>query len=477
MKNIFKFSPLFILFILNSALAQQIPGLAVSNYGGLYRATQNPSVLAGSRYKWQINLITAGSTVNNRYFYYFKTNAFLYPQLVPYSTKELYGRSRTLSSISQGDPLFVASEIRLPSVMFSVGENQGFAMQLRSRGFVYGHNLPRDIRRMYFKRLDSPDTPTGAGTWGDFDLSQQSFSEASFSYGLQLINLRSHKLKIGGTAKYLFGARASYLKGSADRYEIIPKSGGEADDKELVLNDFTYESGYTHPVAPLKLSELTNTQKYGSGWAYDLGATYELGSYWHNLETDDDARPGYFVRFSASLTDLGSIQYKSPDSRLISGNQSRTVISQKELITIGDRGADGITEVLPVQKETTLLGDARLPASLRWDVDVQLVKSFFLNVSQNKRYGDAPRSPLDMTQPDALIITPRFENEDSDFAIPVTIIEGNKKVMLGAVARFGPIFAGFSNIGGFLNRKDADAQRATYLYIGFSAWKLKPRKE
>ena len=476
MKDILKIFPLFFISIVSPTLAQQIPGLAISNYGGVYRATQNPAVLAGSRYKWQINLITVGSTVNNRYFYYFGTNAFLYPQLVPHSTNELYGRSRTMGSVSQGNPLYVASEIRLPSVMFSVGKNHGFAVQLRSRGFVYGQNLPQDIRRMYFKRLDTPDTPTSEGAWGDFDLGQQSFSEASFAYGLQLINWRSHKLKIGATAKYIFGARASYLKASADRYEIRPIPGGEVDEKELVLDNFTYESGYTYPNTPLKLGELANAQKYGSGWAYDLGATYELGSYWHHLETDDDARPGYLLRFSASLTDLGAIHYQSPDSRVVSGSQSQTVITQKELETIADRSAEGLAEVLPVQNETTLLREARLPAALHWDVDVQLVKSFFLNVAKTQRYGVAPGSPLDMTQPDALIITPRFENEDSDFSLPLTFIEGNQKVMVGALARFGPIHAGFSNIGGFLNRKDPNAQRATYLYVGFSAWQFKPRK-
>ncbi len=476
MKRYLIILPLLIISIVSPTLAQQIPGLSISNYGGLYRATENPAVLAGSRYKWQINLITVGSTVNNRYFYYFGENAFLYPQLVPHSTKELYGRSRTMGSVSQGDPMYVASEIRLPSVMFSVGKNHGFGVQLRSRGFVYGHNLPQDIRRMYFKRLDTPDTPVGAGEWGDFDLGQQSFSEASFSYGLQLVDWRSHKLKVGATAKYIFGARASYLKGSADRYEISPMPGGEADEKELVLNNFTYESGYTYPNASWKLGELTNTTKYGSGWGYDLGATYELGSYWHHLETDDDARPGYLLRFSVSLTDLGAIRYQSPNSRVVSGSQSRAVIGQKELETIADRGAEGFAEVLPVQNETTLLRQACLPAALHWDVDVQLVKSFFLNVAKTERYGVAPASPLDMTQPDALIITPRFENEDSDFALPLTFIEGNRKVAVGAVARFGPIHAGFSNIGGFLNRKDPDALRATYLYVGFSVWQLKPRK-
>ena len=476
MKKYLKILPLFFIAAISPALAQQVPGLAVSNYGGLYRATQNPSVLGGSRYKWQINLVTVGSTVNNRYFYYWGKNSFLYPLLVPHSTDELYGRSRTMGSVSQGDPLHVMSELRLPSVLFSVGKHHGFAAQLRTRGFVYGDNLPEELRRMYFKRLDTPATPVGAGEWGEFGIGQQSFSEASFSYGLQLVNWRSHKLKVGATAKYLFGARANYLKASANRYEISPVPGGEADEKQLVLNNFTYESGYTHPNAPWRLSELTNTTKYGSGWAYDLGATYELGSYWHYLETDDDARPGYLLRFSASLTDLGAIRYQSTDSRVVSGSQARTVIGQKELETIADRGAEGFASLFPVQSETTLVRNARLPAALHWDVDVQLVKSFFLNVARNERYGVAPDSPLDMTQPDAFIITPRFENEDSDFSLPLTFIEGNRKVSVGALARFGPIQVGFSNIGGFLNRKDPDALRATYLYVGFSVWQFKERE-
>ncbi len=227
--------------------AQQVPGLSLSNYGGLYRVTQNPSVLGGSRYKWQVNLVTTGSTINNRYFIFFGRNSFLYPLLVPHSTDELYGRSRTMGSVTQGDPLYVASEVRWPSVLFSVGKSHGFAFQVRSRGFAQGNNIPKAIRTLYYKRLDSPATPTTSGTWGDFDLGQQNFSEASLSYGLQLVNLRSQKLKIGGTLKRVFGARVGYLRGSADQYETRPVAGGETDEKELVVKNFTYESGYSQP--------------------------------------------------------------------------------------------------------------------------------------------------------------------------------------------------------------------------------------
>jgi hypothetical protein len=462
--------------MLGTAQAQQIPGLELSNYGGLYRATQNPSVLGGSRYKWQLNLVTAGSTINNRYFIFFGRNSFLYPLLAPHTTDELYGRSRTLGSVMASDPLHVASEVRWPSLLFSAGKNHGFAIQLRSRGFVQGNNIPQAIHTMYYKRLDAPATPMVSGSWGDFSLSQQSFTEAGLSYGLQLMNLRSHKLKIGGTVKRVFGARAAYLKGSAIGYQIRSFAGADQDEKELALTGFSYEAGYSYPNQALAIADLFNADKYGTGWGYDLGATYELGSSWDRLQDDDDARPSYVLRLSASVTDIGFIRYQSPDSRIVAGSQSLTVLRQAALETIGNRGAEGFASLFPAQTSGTLMQEARLPTTLHAEADLQLLKSFFINVVQSKRYGETPQSPLDLTQPDMLTITPRFENEDSDFALPLTFMKGNRRISMGALARFGPFHVGFSNLNGLLNRKDPDATRATFMYVGFSAWRFKDRK-
>jgi hypothetical protein len=182
------------------------------------------------------------------------------------------------------------------------------------------------------------------------------------------------------------------------------------------------------------------------------------------------------LRLSASVTDLGAIRYEGSDSRVISGRQNRTVIRQAALEMIGNRGADGFVGLFPAQTTSLLRQEARLPAAMHLEADLQLLKSFFINVAQTRRYGDAPQSALDLTQPDLLTITPRFENEDSDFALPLTFIEGNKRVSMGALARFGPFHVGFSNLNGLLNRKDQDATRATFMYVGFSAWRFKDRK-
>lgn len=469
----------YVLVFLSSAvpvLAQQVPGLWISNYGGLYRATQNPSVLGGSRYKWQINLTTAGSTINNRYFIFFGKSSFLYPLKVPHSTDELYGQSRTMGSVTKGDPLYVASEVRWPSVMFSIGKDHGLALQFRSRGTVQGHTIPEAIRTMYYRRLDSPKTPIASGVWGNFDLSQHSFSEASLSYGVQLLDLPSHKLKAGATLKRVFGARASYLKATADRYEIRPWAGGQADEKELRLTNFSYEAGYSYPNKKLSPGDLFDESKYGAGWGYDLGATYELGSYWNYLKEDDDARPGYVIRLSASITDIGFIKYNSPDSRVINGQQSTTVLRQPALETLGDQGADGFISLFPAQTSTILSQEAQLPTAVHLGADVQLIKSFFVNLAQTRYRQLASDSPLNLSQPDLFMITPRFENEDSGFSLPLTFIKGNPRVSVGALARFGPLHVGFSNIAGLLNRKNPDANRTTFLYVGFSVWRFKERK-
>jgi hypothetical protein len=450
--------------------AQQVPGLQYSNYGGLYRATYNPSILGGSRYKWQVNIGSLGGSINYRYFVFLGQNSLLYPLLTPHSTKELYGRSRTMGSLTQ-DPLYLVSEIRWPSAMFSIGKNQGIAIQFRSRGYVQGQNFPDPIKNMYFRRLDTGSTPEVSNQpWGNFNLVQQSFSEASISYGVALLNIDSHKLKVGGTLKRVFGARIGYLQGSADNFTI--RSVGQ-ETSELVVNNFNYETGYSQQVKHMQIGNLFNSSKYGAGWGYDLGASYELGSFWGRDKEAYDQSPEYLIRIAASVTDIGSIHYGTKNSKVITGSQATTVISQTALETISDKGPEGFMSLLPAEKDTSFNRNVQLPQALHLEADIQLVKGFFLNLSQTKHLKSSNVQPTDVFIPNSFTITPRFEDEDSDFAFPITFMNGNKKATIGAVGHFGPIFLGFSNVNGLIKKGSA---RGSMVYVGVTAWKLKERK-
>ncbi|WP_254561404.1 DUF5723 family protein [Dyadobacter diqingensis] len=464
---------ILISFFASTAYAQQIPGLVASNYGGLYRATENPSVIAGSRYKWQVNLGTIGSSINHRYFVFLGKNSLFYPLLAPHSKDELYGRSRTMGSLTDKNPIYLASEIRWPSAMFSIGKYQGVAFQLRTRGFVQGNNVPEEIRNLYFKRLDTGLAEVARQEWGDFNLVQQSFSELSASYGVQLLDLEAHKLRVGTTVKRVFGARIGYVKGSVKDFQVR-QVAGTSDENELVLNNFSYESGYSQANQKLNLGDIFSSDKYAAGWGYDLGVTYELGDYWHNKEEAFDQSPTYLLRLAASLTDIGSIKYRTKNSRVVTGSQEQAVIGQKELEIIGNEGADGLMNLYPATADTTLNRNVKLPQAFHLEADVQLVKGFFVTLAQTKRYRPRTNNPLDLTQPNVFTITPRFEDEDSDFAFPISFIQGNKKVALGAMAHFGPFFIGLSNINGLVKKGGA---RGSMAYLGFSVWKLKGWKK
>lgn len=469
MKKTKYYTALFILIFVQISNAQQIPGLENSNYGGIYRATYNPSVIGGPKHKWQINIGTIGGSINYRYFNFLGKNSLLYPLLAPHSTKELYGRSRTMGSLTYKDPLYLVSEIRWPSASIAIDKYQGLALQFRTRGYVKGNNIPEPIQNLYFRRLDTGNTPAvSAQSWGEFNLVQQSFSDVSVTYGVQVLDLESHKLRVGVTGKRVFGARIGYLKANADNYIIRPEAGNE-ESSELVLTNLTYESGYSQTVQKRKLGNLLDAEKYGSGWGYDLGVTYELGSYWKRGKDSYDESPEYLLRLGASLTDIGSIRYRTSNSRVMSGRQDQYVMGQNELETISDRGPEGFMSLLPAQTDTTFRKDIRLPQAFHLEADIQLVKGFFVNLSKTARYNARSSEPLDVYQLNSFTITPRFENEDSDFAFPVSFIEGNNRPSIGAVGHFGPIFLGFSNVNGLIKKGGA---RGSMVYIGVTAWKL-----
>jgi len=440
------------------------------------RATYNPSVLGGPRHKFQVNVLSLGGSIKYRYFRFIGENSFLYPILAPHSTKELYGRSRTMGSLTYKDPIFLAGEIRWPSVSFALGKYHGVAVQLRTRGFVLGRNIPSAIDNLYMKRLDTGSTPPVSNeAWGDFSLVQQSFSDLSFSYGAQLLDIEGHKFRVGVTMKRVFGARVAYLRGNADRYSINPIDSSNPDVSQLEIDNLTYESGYSTPNRKAGLGNLFSSDKYGSGWGYDLGFSYEIGSVWKDRKEVYNDSPDYLVRLAGSVTDVGSVKYKTADSRVVRGTHSDVVVGQTQLETISDRGPEGFMSLFPGDTSSTFSQKVKLPQALNLEADVQVFHGFFLNLSHTSRLkGSGGTNSLDMYVPNTFIVTPRFEDEDSGLSFPISFIQGNNRPSIGLAGHFGPVFLGFSNVNGLMKSGGA---RGSMMYIGFTAWKASRKKD
>ncbi|GAA4411885.1 hypothetical protein GCM10023187_38310 [Nibrella viscosa] len=442
--------------------AQHMPGLMGSNYGGVYRILQNPSAVAGSRYRYQV-VGTIGSSITNRYFRQMATNDFLHIIRIPYSDK-LYRDLQSIGSLTEAPRHTVTSEIIGPSVLFSPDRRQAFALHTRMQSFVYGQALPLPLTRAYGYGLYDRRVTPGSGAL-NATIAQQQYAEVGLTYGLRVFEGKWHRLSVGATGRRLFGGvyRQLQLTGNYRIQQDV------TDEKSLVLDRFQYVLNSTAPRQEFQLS----APGYGTGWAFDAGVTYEIGKEIsgraYNAETPfADLRPAYLLRLSAAVMNSGSLRFSGSQSRELSGNSTRTVLFQKDLDRLGDDIVSQFPTVAPGAPSERPGGamTIELPGMLHLEADLRLARSFYLNGTYLKNMSAVSGSTASM--PDRLIVTPRFEDADAEVAFPVSIIDGNQRVAVGMSARVGPLALGFSNLTSMLH-KNGD-HRGTYAWVGLSFW-------
>lgn len=442
--------------------AQHMPGLMSSNYGGIYRVLQNPSAAAGTRYRFQV-VGGVGSSITNRYFRRLATNDFLHIIRIPYSDN-LYQDLQSIGSLTEAPRHTIKSEIIGPSVLFSPDRRQAIALHTRMQSFVYGKGLPLPLTRAYGYELRSRNVVPVAGLL-NANLSQQQYNEVGLTYGLRVFEGKWHRLSAGATGRRLFGGVYRQLQVTGN-YQV---QQDVSEEKSLVLNRFQYALYSTAPRKSFQLSP----PGYGTGWAFDMGVTYEIGKEItgrnYNAETPfADLRPAYLLRLSAAIMNSGSLRFSGTQSRELSGNSTRTVLYQDDLDLLGNDLVGHLPALAP-GAPTERSGGAmiiELPRMLHLEADLRLARSFYVNGLYQKNMIAVSGSTAPM--PDQLIITPRFEDEDAELAFPVSIIDGNQRVAVGASVRFGPLSLGFSNLTAMLH-KNSD-HRGTYSWIGLSFW-------
>lgn len=468
LRSILTLAGFFALISASSLHAQEFIGQHSSNYAGINRATFNPSAIAGTRYRYHINLVSFNTTVNNRYFKYFRSDALFHPFRNAYAESDMYGKSKLTGTLTQGDNVNVLAELRTPSGYVGVGKNNWLVVgfQTRLRGFVQGSGVPSAIFDAYKYRLDDGLTTASTGSFANFTMNQHSFFETGLTVAAMPLRLDGLiRVKVGATIKRLSGARNVFLTIKNANYQVKPLN---ADEYVMELGNVSYEYGYTQPVQSFGLGSLFSSD-YGSGTAIDLGATVEIGRIRQHAEN----QANYIARIGVALTDAGQISYPSTGKQY-SGTLSKLTINQNQLIDIGNNSVKGLETILGTAKPATYASSTALPRTLNVDADVQLAKSFFVNATWIKPT-NLGVLPTHLAQPQVFSLTPRFEGEDVEFTLPVTWWEGNDKPTIGFSVRFGPAYIGFSNFGGLASK--AVQPRGSLAYFGIQLWGLNDKKD
>ena len=441
--------------------AQPLPGLSSSNYAGIYRVLQNPSAAAASPYRYQVVLAAGLSTVNPTLFRYFNSNDYFAVLRLPYSN-QLARDLRGVGSVTDAPATTSWSEIMGPSLLLRLGKAQAVALHTRLRSYLTGSSLPEPLAEAYRRGLYSRRLQPAAGSF-DVRLANESYAEAGLTYGLQVFDGEWHRLRLGVTVRRLVAAQRRALTASG-RFDLRDNAG--TPEKTLVLQDVAFTSAFTAPRQPFRLSG----DDLGHGWAYDLGATYEVGARTadrrHRSRAGlEDRRPAYVLRMAGALLNHGTLRYPAPTVRF--GRFSQEVTSD-EL----ERFGNAPLNYLNARASGTSLATSetvRLPRTLHLEADLRLTPSLYVNALRVQHLGGQA------VFPSHLVLTPRFEDEDSEVAVPVSVVGPDAKVAVGIAARLGPITVGLSDLSRFLNRNAEN--RSTVVWLGLSAWKLQSVKK
>ena len=224
-------------FLTTQAFPQDMLGIRSSNYSGLQGLGVNPSSIVDSRLKIDINIVSAGLTLENDFLFINKKDLNLF------GFRRIYNRvndkdyvEKFLSGDTKGKNLTFGSTIMGPSVMFTINKKHTFAVSSQVRtGISINGLLPQAAHYAYTELHDNSYTNNPKLFHAtDFEYNTMGWQEYNLSYGTIVYNKDRNFIKGAATLKYLAGIIAGYVR-NPDIYF------GLANDSTLLLGPSSFE--------------------------------------------------------------------------------------------------------------------------------------------------------------------------------------------------------------------------------------------
>lgn len=427
---------------------QQMPGLSNSNYSGIHGVLVNPSQAADTRYNFYLTVGGVNYTVNSSYMKKIGTGPIAYPFLAA-PAEGLYSRSLKSGAISPTEQLNISSEVLGPSVVIKLGQNTGFAVFTRYRGFINGKNIPSFFGDFYSGETGALEAKTINAD--PLLINTSSFSEVGISVGQTLFQHKNHYVKGGATYKRLIGTYASFLELKNPTYNLSKRQG----NAYLHLSADSYQFGYTSlEPAPFSFGKLfSSSANPGAGHGFDVGLSYEFRpkieqyEYFMDGKTRlDNEKNKYRLRVNMALLDLGSIHYQTDSVQTISGTPEPLELSADSFREIGESPVKELHRL--ISRNSEMEGQEgfsmNLPSRFNFQLDYHVAKGFYMNLMMERNLKPFEKNNIQI--PSLMAVTPRLESDGLELAFPVSFIEGHEKVAVGTGIKIGFIEMGVSNV-------------------------------
>lgn len=443
---------LIVLFSILKANAQSYMGYIPDNYAGIQGVLFNPASIVDSRFKTDINLFSTSSSLNNDYY---GTNLFDL-------TKSDFDFERDgVQSPKRNNGGIIYSDIMGPSFMFNIAPKHSIAIYTRARAVVNANNINGEL----IKELDG-----GLNDASDFNVNVGSpkvvghtWAEIGATYAAVLWQNKQHFLKGGFTAKYLIGGVNSYVDGSEVTADFIQTNNPETS-KLTTTGIVTIGSSQDFITGDEDVKFDTNSTGLGAdlGFIYEWRPDYESYNLSKAKATDNNFKDlnKYKLRFGVSVTDIGYINYKNMKQDIydINDNVSAKDIEDADFEDLGDFLEKHYNKPVTLYKDFK----TKLPTMMHMDVDWNMYKKFYLNMTGNFSLVD--KQTLNQTHSqNTWMLTPRYETRWFTFSLPVNYMEYNG-MQVGTGLRVGPLFVGSSSL---ITNLLSNESKGADVYFGF----------
>lgn len=414
--------------------AQSFIGYGYDNYSGVNSIILNPGMLAGSKYKVNVNLFSVSGLAGNNAYELDKKNLF----------------SLKFSNLKEGDGYYKATnkdykyvylntDILGPSAMFSITKKDALAITTRVRSISNIFNLSDGLFRL--TGAADPAAYNNDIINRSLQVKSMSFAEVGLSYGRVIKQTDRMTLKLGITGKYISGISYGSLSTgqmtvNLDPSNTIFKAQADVNARYSANMDNLGNGGSIKDAL---------TKQTGHGWGADIGMVYE----W---------RPDpftYKLRLGLSLTDIGSVNFNNSSN----GKEYTLTADGKNAQDLQVKNGENFDQYFTRLQDSGLVTSkggngkiaAKLPTALHINADYNVYKKIFVNadVMLNTVANTNQLTPNYIT---TFTVTPRLEKKWFSVYSPVSYnVQG--QLNWGAGARIGPLFVGSGSVLSSLIKK------------------------
>jgi hypothetical protein len=437
------FTTLLLAFTLTTLVtAQELWGIANSNYAGTMGLDLNPASLVAAPYKWEIHLLSTDISAMNNYLYLQKNSR----AIRTFASGGTLSEDRlTYKNITVDKFANVQAFAKLPAFLYS-RPKWGIAFHVSSRVALGARGVPYHLANFMKEGFDFKAQQKIDYRGGNSKVAGMNWHEAGICVGAALIRNESNFLAAGLTLNYLYGLNSFYLLLDDINYNV------QADTLwQIYLAKLEYGHAILDPNNPSSAGAFA---KKGSGIGGSIGFQY-----YRNKKEVNPCDKGKFKKYDFkigfSLIDIGRIKYNTAASKFEFNNVSTDWYG---IDTVKIKGV----QTTDVTFNNQFLGNATagqtgtsyalwLPAAASLQIDYSITPSWYINLSMIQRL---PLNIYTVRRANQMALTLRYERKRFEIAVPYNFYDYFRH-RVGLCLRYQIFTIGTDMIGPYTGITDA----------------------